>query len=67
MTPQRRYNFSPSAAQVGKYFILSSSRGLGRSLIKELKGKKAGTGQAAASRSTFAVEADGASSRGSWN
>ncbi len=59
MTPQRRYNFSPSAAQVGKYFILSSSRGLGRSLIKELKGKKAGTGQAAASRSTFAVEADG--------
>jgi len=59
MTPQRRYNFSPSVAQVGKYFILSSSRGLARCLIKELKGKKAGTGQNAASRSTFAVEADG--------
>jgi hypothetical protein len=59
MTPQRRYNFSPSAAQVGKHFIVSSSRGLARSLIKELKGKKAATGPTAASRSTLAVEADG--------
>ncbi len=59
MTPQRRYNFSPSVAQVGKYFILSSSRGLARSLIKELKGKNGGAGQITASGSTFAVEADG--------
>jgi hypothetical protein len=59
MTPQRRYNFSPSAAQVGKYFILSSSRGLARLLIKELKRKNAGPGARASNRSTFAVEADG--------
>ncbi len=59
LTPQRRYNFSPSVAQVGKYFILSSSRGLARSLIKELKGKKGDGGQPAPGRSTFAVEADG--------
>jgi hypothetical protein len=59
LTPQRRYNFSPSAAQVGKYFILSSSRGLARVLIKELKGKAGGTNQGAVSRSTLAVEADG--------
>lgn len=60
LTPQRRYNFSPSAAQVGKYFILSSSRELGRALIKELKGKSSAAGQTASPRSTFAVEADGA-------
>jgi hypothetical protein len=63
LTPQRRYNFSPSAAQVGKYFILSSSRGLGRALIKELKGKSGGANGSASpgamSQSTFAVEADG--------
>jgi hypothetical protein len=59
MTPQRRYNFSPSAAQVGKFFILSSSRDLARSLIKELKGKNAAAARAAAARSTFAVEAEG--------
>lgn len=59
MTPQRRYNFSPSTAHVGKYFIVSSSRGLARALIKELKGKKAGTAPTAATRSTFAVEANG--------
>jgi len=59
MAPQRRYNFSPSVAQVGKYFILSSSRGLARSLIKELKGKTGQTRPSAGARSTFAVEADG--------
>ncbi len=59
MMPQRRYNFSPSAAQVGKYFILSSSRGLGRALIKELRRNKAAASPNAASGSTFAVEADG--------
>jgi hypothetical protein len=59
VTPQQRYNFSPSAAHVGKYFILSSSAGLARDLIKELKapGKThSGTTQA---QQTVAVEADG--------
>ena len=37
----QRYNFSPSAAQVGRYFVLSSSTGLARSLVKELKASEA--------------------------
>ena len=32
-----RYNFSPATAQVGHFFILSSSVGLARDLIKQLK------------------------------
>ncbi len=39
-TPNQRYNFSPSAAQVGKYFFLSTSAELGRKLIKELKASR---------------------------
>ncbi len=58
-TPNPRFNFSPSAAQVGKYFILSSSAQLARALIKDLKGnggdKKAGAGP----HETVVVEASG--------
>src|SRR5262249_12263005 len=48
-----RHNYSPSAAQVGQHFILSSSVGLTRDLISALKspGK--------ASDATLAAEADG--------
>lgn len=48
-----RHNYSPSAAQVGNSFIISSSLGLTRDLIKNLK-DPAKPGQA-----TLAVEADG--------
>jgi len=49
-----RHNFSPSAAQVGGHFILGSSLGLTRDLIKALKspGKP--------DDATLAVEAEGA-------
>ena len=33
----QRYNFTPATAQVGKYLIFSSSTGLARDLVKELK------------------------------
>jgi hypothetical protein len=59
VTPHQRYNFSPSAAQAGKFFILSSSAHLARALVKELKsGGKARKldGQASA---TLDVAADG--------
>ena len=49
-----RHNYSPSAAQVGDHFIISSSLGLTRDLIKALKSPaKPGQG-------TLALEADGA-------
>jgi hypothetical protein len=57
--PNQRYNFSPSAAQVGKYFFLSSSADLGRSLIKELKLKGSATSSAAEGNETVLLEADG--------
>ena len=53
-----RHNFSPSAAQVGEHFILSSSLGLTRDLVKSLKspGKP--------DDATLAVEAEGAALAG---
>ena len=53
--PSPRYNFTPATAQVGKYLIFSSSVGLARNLIKELKSK---TGAADGSE-TAVLEADG--------
>jgi hypothetical protein len=59
VTPNQRYNFSPSVAQVGKHFILSTSAGLARALIKDLKsGAADGTGRAEA-KETAVLEADG--------
>jgi hypothetical protein len=49
-----RYNFSPSVAQVGNDFILSSSVGLTRDLVKALK-----SGPTAATGGTLVAEADG--------
>ena len=56
----QRYNYSPSAAQVGRYFVLSSSTGLARSLVRELKSAGANGKALRDDSSTFAVEADGA-------
>ncbi len=53
--PNPRYNFTPATAQVGKYLIFSSSVGLARDLIKELKSKSAG----ADASETAVLEADG--------
>ncbi|WP_435007358.1 hypothetical protein P12x_004680 [Tundrisphaera lichenicola] len=49
-----RHNFTPSAAQVGDHFILSSSLGLVRNLIPALKNPTEPTG------ATVLIEADGA-------
>ena len=54
-TPNPRYNFTPATAQVGRYLIFSSSVGLARDLIKELKAKSAG----ADASDTAVLEADG--------
>ena len=53
--PNPRYNFTPATAQVGKYLIFSSSVGLARDLIKELKAKSGG----ADASETAVLEADG--------
>ncbi len=53
--PNPRYNFTPATAQVGKYLIFSSSIGLARDLIKELKSKSTG----ADASETAVLEADG--------
>jgi len=58
-TPNQRYNFSPSAAQVGKYFILSSSAGLARALIKDLKARGEDTKTGTEKSETVVVEASG--------
>jgi hypothetical protein len=50
-----RFNFTPSAAQVGNHFILSTSLGLTRALITALKHPDASR----AGDATLAVEADG--------
>lgn len=50
-----RYNFSPSAVQVGDTFVISSSLGLARELAKSLKEPAQGTD------STLVAEADGRS------
>jgi hypothetical protein len=49
----QRFNFTPSIAQVGNHFILSSSLGLTRALIHELKAPRP------AGDATLQVEADG--------
>jgi hypothetical protein len=54
-----RYNFSPATAQVGRYFILSSSVGLARDLIKQLKPIVDKSPTAIEGKETLAVEADG--------
>ena len=53
--PNPRYNFTPATAQVGKYLIFSSSIGLARDLIKELKSKNGGADLG----ETAVLEADG--------
>jgi len=58
-TPNQRYNFTPATAQVGKYLILSSSVGLARSLIKELKSKGGPGAGGTESHETLLIEADG--------
>jgi hypothetical protein len=59
--PHQRYNYSPAAAQVGSHFIISSSTGLARTLVKELKrAGGGGRGAAVEERATVLVEADGA-------
>jgi hypothetical protein len=59
VTPQQRYNFSPSAASVGRYFILSSSRGLARKLIKQIKAQSASEHGALGGDETLVIDADG--------
>ena len=49
-----RHNFSPSAVQVGDHFVISSSKGLARELVKALKAP-AGKPEDA----TLVAEADG--------
>ena len=49
----QRFNFSPSAAMVENHFILSSSLGLARDLVKAVKEP------ATATDSTLLIEADG--------
>ncbi len=49
----QRHNFSPSAAQVGNYFLISSSQVLARDLVKALKTP------AKAGEATLLAEADG--------
>ena len=49
----QRHNFSPSAAQVGDHFILSSSLGLARDLVRALKSP------GSAREATVAAVADG--------
>jgi len=58
-TPNQRYNFTPATAQVGKYLILSTSVGLARTLIKELKSKSRPAAAGSESNETVVLEADG--------
>lgn len=51
----QRHNFSPSAAQVGDHFVLSSNVGLARDLVRGLQAPPRKPGDA-----SLAVEADGA-------
>ncbi len=55
----QRYNYTPSAGQVGKYFILSSSTGLARALVKELKAASDPRVVGAEEKATVTLEADG--------
>jgi hypothetical protein len=56
----QRYNFSPSAAQVGKYFFVSTSAGLARALIKDLRKADVSRTMEGESSETAVLEADGA-------
>jgi hypothetical protein len=58
-TPNQRYNFTPATAQVGRYLVLSSSVGLARTIIKELKSRGDSGGRGTESNETLVVEADG--------
>jgi hypothetical protein len=58
-SPDARYNVSPSAAQVGKYFILSTSAGLARALIKDLRSADSSRKLAGELPETAVLEADG--------
>ncbi len=51
----QRFNFSPSAVQVGNHFVLSSSLGLAKDLVHVLQSP----GESKASEATFLVEAEG--------
>ncbi|MFO0908511.1 MAG: hypothetical protein U0794_09140 [Isosphaeraceae bacterium] len=55
----QRHNFSPTATQVGDHFVLSSSRGLARDLVKAFKSAAAG-GPLKPEDGTLVAEADGA-------
>ncbi len=55
----QRYNYTPSVAHVGRYFIFSSSLSLARSLIKELKAAAASGKEKKVEPVTFTVDADG--------
>jgi hypothetical protein len=59
-SPDQRYNFSPSAAQVGKYFFVSTSAGLARTLIKELRSAQVSKKLEGELNDTAVLEADGA-------
>ena len=59
-SPDTRYNITPSVAQVGKYFVLSTSVGLARSLIKDLHTAGASKKLEADSSETAVLEANGA-------
>ncbi|MGE3818051.1 MAG: hypothetical protein AB7I30_01325 [Isosphaeraceae bacterium] len=52
-----RHNFSPTAVQVGPHFVLSSSVGLARELVKALK--DGGSESPRDEPATFVVKADG--------
>lgn len=52
-----RHNFSPTAAQVGPHFVLSSSVGLAKDLVKTLK--ETGSDPSKDEQGTFVVKADG--------
>jgi hypothetical protein len=55
----QRYNYTPSIAHVGRYFIVSSSLGLARSLVKELKATEASGKDKQVEPATFTLDADG--------
>ena len=58
-SPDARYNVSPSAAQVGKYFILSTSVSLARALIKDLRSAESSGKFSGETHETAVLEADG--------
>jgi hypothetical protein len=55
----QRYNFSPASAQVGKFFVLSTSTHLARALVKELKARQSAPDAHSRKGATLTVEADG--------